>query len=614
MGKDRSIFYSSSFFSLSPVEKKVVRDYVEASSIDALPRIDTTEIFRHQLLLNSPLDYYAKKIKRVNPVSFKYMTFEQRRVLEEELMFACYIFSARYQLDHVEKRGRALSNRAEQIKNCAFLINTLRTTPPIGEKNDFKQQLAQEVRDADTPVKYLAMQTISPFILDVYKDISDGKIQTWLDVMSAFNERRLYWVWAGGGGLLGAILKLIADDFYNKSQAEYILGMPAPITGGLSWILYYIRFGIRAGLFARHVVPNKWMSQEESDIPMYERFMMQWRQRKFYLLNDFFWAGANLATFFWLVGEGLPGYYGGVLTGILLTMDVGITIWGFKEEKAQYDQDMARYKADISTLVGKKTEIQQPLLDQQINELIKARRQCKLDWDYKLYTLFNDAMYAISLFCAFALVCCCFFPPAAVVPATALICGVIGTVLCFTFNAFFAAVRKGLEVSKSVEVKNYNTSDKILLLKHYKTLDNEFDKKQCYLDYKLLVEESAAYQEVIVYQKMVMLRAVLIDLLVPPVFFMGLVLLPLGIGIPVIACAFALAVWSSYYVDAEYKPKGEVELPGFDEDAFASFDAEGELSLVTAQEFPQGFFGVVSDSLRVNEVDPLFLNSSPDAT
>ena len=356
------------------------------------------------------------------------------------------------------------------------------------------------------------------------------------------------------------------------------------------------------------------MSEEEYTIPWHERFVMQWNIRKFSLLNDFFWAGANLVCFFWLVGAGMPGYYGGALTGLLLVMDVSLSIWNFQEESAQYHQDMERYRQDIVALLAikdTKNSIEQPVVEQQIKVLYDARRKCKLDWDYKLYRLYSDAMYAVALFAAFALLSCAFFPPAAVAPATVLICGVIGTVLCFAMNAFFSAVRKGIEVSKSVEISRFETADKPILLQRLLSLDNDFDKRQCYLDLKLLDSESEYQQHVILYQKMTLLRSVLIDTLVPPLIFAGLVLVPLGIGIPFLALGFALAVASYYYVEANYKP-GNATLPGFDEVEFAAFNPVEALNKLTHAEPSLGFFGFAGDCLRDKEKDPLFLNSPPE--
>lgn len=609
MTNDRSIFYSSSFFSLSEEQKNTVRAYALVQNAKDLPLLDTVDIFRHQSLLATPLDYYSKKIKRINLVQFKYMTLAERQMLEDELMYAFYLFSARYQLDYAEKRGRALADRAEQIKDCAYLLNELRQTPLIGKKETIALQLNHVISHGETPVKYLTMQTITPLVLEVMKEIRDGHVQSFLDIASAFNERRLYWVWAGGGGLLGTFIKLLADDFYYKTQALDILEIPNPITGGLSWLLYYIRFGVRAALFAYHARPAWFMNEddEERKIPWDERFAMQWRQRKFYLLNDFFWASANLACFFWLVGSGMPGYYGGVLTGVLLCMDISIAIWAFEEEKTQYIQDMTRYQEDIQALrdiKATKRDIERPLLDRQLQELVRAQRQCKLDWDYKLNALFTDLMYAASLFCAFALVCSFFFPPAALVPATALVCGIAGTVLCFACNAFFSAVKEGLKVCKSIEEKQYNKQDKQQILQHYLTLNNEFAKRQCYLDYLLLAEETTYNEQVIVYQKMQLLRSTLIDLLVPPVIFVGIVFFPLGIGIPILAAGLALAVTSSFYIDANYKPKG-VTLPSFDEQAFRDFNPIVELSKMKQTDSSHGLFGTFAQPLSTEEGAPL---------
>ncbi len=623
MGQTRSIFHGTNFFSLSDAQQR---------TLSALPNAElvvwqTPEIFRQQAVLNQNLAYFTECIKDYRLLAdagyFHYLEEDERQALAKKLLFAYYLLAARLQLDWVEKRGRVLPARRQELQDCAGLIEKLQCPIPADRLTAAGQEgLSNHSQGANSPVKYLSMQATTAMILEVYQEIADGQVQSALDIASIFNERRLYWVWAGGGGLLGMILTQFSDDFYHTAQAKSALAWPQPYTAALSWSLYYVRFAVRALLIARHVVPNRWMRAEEYNIPWTERFVTQWQYRKFYLINDFFWACANLACAVWLCDQGMSAYYGGVLTGVLLLMDVAVARWAFVEEKAQYEQDMLRYRHDIQILQHKlsdRQDIERPLLQKQIAELRVRAQQTQLDWDYKLYALYSDLLYAITLFVAFALVCSFFFPPAVVVPATAVICNAVGTVLCFACNALFAAAKQGLNVSHTVTAHDNQRQEQIALLQRIiavgsaeSAMDsgkNVSIKRQLYLDYQLLQAKSAQQEEQILYQKMTMLRSTVIDILVPPAIFLALVFLPMGVGLPLLAAAFALAVCSYYYVEANYAPQG-VSLPAFDEGAFNKWNAQTELNKLN-QPRAMDFFHAVSGMLRT-QPDPACTEAPPN--
>lgn len=353
--------------------------------------------------------------------------------------------------------------------------------------------------------------------------------------MGYWNERRLYWVWAGRGGLLGSTISLLPDGFYNKKQALKALDVPVPLTGGSSWALYYFRCGIRLGILFRHTVAGSWMSKGEEKIPWQERFAMQLDKSKFDLINDFFWACGNLACFFWLCGNPVADYYGGALTTLLLLMDTCASIWGYTEAHAQYLKDMARFNSSLQML-----KQDESLNYFQINALKYAQRQCKLEWDYKLLGLYVDIMYAVGLMLSFTLLYCCFLPMAAVAAGTAVFWGMTGTVLCFTLNACLSAIKQGLDICKSVELSN--------------TIAKDFsNQNQSHFDLNLLKSEWNYHQKIIEYKQACLVRSVLIDLLVPPVVFLSFVFMPLSIGLPIVAAGFTLAVASYYYVDKYYQ-------------------------------------------------------------
>ncbi len=485
-----SIFHHTSFITLDKTQEERVRDYAKKTILSQLPQFDTHEIFKSQTKLSVSLDYWGQKIDMLtqfinDSADFQYMTDDQKSALDNELIFAIYIFSARYHLDYAEGRGYSEEGeqRDKQLQKCVDLINALR------------KELKRD-------------ELVVPLIVIAKPAWDDNGIQTGLNGMCSFNERRLYWVWAGRGGLLGTVIDLLPDNFYNKIQALDALNSLVPSTTFLSWGLYYFRFAIRAGIVLWHTIPGKWMSTEERSIPLPERLGKQLQINKFYLMNDFFWASGNLAC------TVLSAYYGGVLTAFLLLMDVYLTQLAYQEEETQYLSNRGQYKTSAIDRIG---------------------RQSKLDQDYKLYAMYVDTIYAICLLLAFSLIYCFFLP--VLVP---LMFSVTGTALCFSLNALSAVIKKGIDVCKSMELLHYVEED----------CKNE---NQSVFDLKLLKSEWIYHQKIIEYKQADMIRSVLIDIIVPPVVFIALVFMPVSIGLSVISAAFALAVASYYYVDENYQ-------------------------------------------------------------
>lgn len=523
----QNIFQHVSFFTLEESQKKFIRDF---SGNPELALIDTNEVFQNKADMSIVLDFWDNRISAIrqfasHPDSFKSLTKDHLAMLQDELSFAYYIFYARYKLTLAEGLGSDLSDHGEPIKLCRELL-----------------EFTQKGGKADS-----------------LPTVADDHVKFSLEWMSAFNERRLYWVWAGSGGLLGSLIALFPDDYFNKLQAMRVLDIPVPFAGSLSWALYYFRCLVRLGILIKHVIPGPWMSKDEQSIPWTARFSAQWEQMKFYLLNDFFWANGNLACYFWLFGA--ADFYGGALTSVLLLLDVSVSIWAYWDERVQYDKDMARFKLGIQKL----TVANAPAY--QINALKFAERQCMLDRNYRLYNLYADMLYAISLLLAFSLIYC-FYLPLILSASTALALALTGTILCFSLNALFAAIKQGMDVCKSEE------------LLHYAVADHK-DKTRNQFDLQFLESQWIYHKNMIDYKKICMLRSVLIDFLVPPVIFLALVFMPLSLGLSVITAGLLIAVASYYYIEKYYEHDMGC-LPPYRPDIIPSPDKP----LIT-----QGFFG-----------------------
>lgn len=387
---------------------------------------------------------------------------------------------------------------------------------------------------------------------DLCKEVihfTEAPVTVWLEWACAFNECRLYWVWAGSVGVLGTIVSLLPDDFVYKLQAQQLLDLPTPFMASLGWILYYLRFGVK--LYQMLYLP------ETIDDP---------DQTKFSLINDLVWATGNLICFFWLCGN--AGVLGDKLTTALLLMDVSLSIWKYCEKKAQYT-DIINAAPDAATA-----------------------RKAKLDMDYLLYSLFIDCIYAATLCFAFSMVCCFFIPIAA-----PLALQITGTVLCFALNALFAALNKALEVCKLVQSLNDTNHDQQEILRTYPNLTNDIDRKKAYFDLLTLHVIAEHQQQMITYQKYALLRSVLIDVLVPPAVFLAIVFMPYSIALPLLAVGYLCAVSAYYQIEKNHAPD-ELVLPDMNDATSQDPLSDEMIAIIITPKTTLGFFSKAANYLQ----------------
>ncbi len=556
----------------------------KAGAVDNDLKSTVFEFFKQRKSLAANLDFYASQLSSINTAKFRFLNDKQRDQQKEELLFTFYLLSAQYVLDSLEDRDQVLSASRDDILQCAALLEKLESTPRPGEETPEDIQ-AQPIQDAGKHLKYFGL-SLGRELAHQMVDLS-GTTHTVRSLMGAVNRKRLYWVWAGS--MLGAIISMLSDDFFKKTQASAAVSSPAPVTGYMSWVLYYARFGMNLGLLLKHTIAGPWMSEAERSIPTWERFKTQWAFRKFDLLNDSIWATANLACFFWLVGNGLMGYLGNVATAGLLIMDVCLTAWRFCEQVVEHEAEMRRFALNEARLVQKLkiaeedkgqliAEYDKESLALELKTLRAMKKKCEFDWQYKKYGLITDLAYAVSLLGAFSLMCCFFFPPAAIVPAAAMALAVAGAALCFVLTVIYSAMNSWLETAKLRQSHQLNQLERDVLLEKFNAEEDPNVKKQYYLDIKGLEAKTHVQAATIAFQKKKLIHAIVVDALIPALLFASFVFLPLGIGLGVVAAGFAIALMAHYLLNSNKPPK--MELPEFDNAAYEKFVANPSLPSV----------------------------------
>ena len=156
-----------------------------------------------------------------------------------------------------------------------------------------------------------------------------------------------------------------------------------------------------------------------------------------------------------------------------------------------------------------------------------------------------------------------------IAPATAMILGLVGAAMCFVLNTAYAAVNNYIEIDKSRTTGESAKANYNELLLQFVATDNEPVKKQLYLDMKQAMATSAYQERLIHHQKLKLIHALVVDVLVPPLVFVSFMFMPFGIGLAVLAAGFALAV-ISHYILKDFAPEAD-KLPALDLAEYADF-------------------------------------------
>lgn len=565
-------------------DKDQVQDQDQDQTLD-LPMVD---LFRNRLSLAETGNDYKSRIQAINPASFKFLNPDEKLALKEELLFAFYIFSAQFDLDHTEGRRQNLKELSELIWQCAELKNSL-----DGKGDERQQQLDAQISAYGRHLKYLGLTQFANILQQTDNTLSDDEKRQKIDAqlegeffsgadtvsnqMAAVNERRLYWVW--GDGFLTSVMSMLPEQFPHLAETGKTLDCVRNVFGYMSWILYYSRLGLNLALVIRHTLKGQWMSDKErsADISTYERLKFQLNQRKFALLNDGIWATVNLVTFFWLTGNNLLGYSGDVLTLGLLLVDTALTIWQCYEQYMRHKQTMDRFDGDIEKL-EEQIKAEQAHSDKfealliEKEKLEASREKALLEWRYAQYKMAADLTYSLSLIAGFAIMCC-LLPPG-VLPVTALMLGVAGATASFALTIAYTTINGVIDIAQTLHFRQLNQENRNQLFKAFKKCTDDNTQKSLYLEIMRLDGETAYQSRQAAYQSAQMIRGLMIDCMIPLLVFASLTFMPTGIGIAVIAAGIAVAALSKVLIN-QFEPKA-AQLPQFDEDEFKQFKAQPE--------------------------------------
>jgi len=533
---------------------------------------------------------------------------------EGELELATYFALAQYVVyssEHEREKDHDILSKRENTSTLsdrkAALYEIINLRLALQHRKDYGRTSSYESNpmpagDPDYPLRYFGMRYIVPAVERAVAAISVDHLANQIDIPASFNGLRLYLVWANN------LARCICDVIARNAQVALVvtegtLFKLAIATGSLGFILYFARLAAKGSLLLQNSLDLRGTCFESFGIrgdvaalnlPWYDRFKTQWHERKFVILNDGIWGVVNLICFFWLVGKNILGFWGDALTGVLLPLDLWLTNWKFEEAKTMNQELQARDKIFISDLMkqieylktklgSKKPETQTErdeqsklaLLERELIEHTKAQRKRKRVWDYKLKQHVLDWKYGAMIIMAFAVLACFFIPPLWFAPLASLMFGLVGSAMCFglgvihkTWSGELATEmeQEKLDQDAIIDYENYLTlfKEKVAALKSMEATSGdsafksklELDLQSIYQCLKGTVATKEEQKQAVVYQNAQMYVGLLNDLVLPTLFLLAFVFMPLGIGMPIFAVGLLVLFYANWQV-AEMAPEGQ---------------------------------------------------------
>jgi hypothetical protein len=538
------------------------------------------------------------KLKTISDKDFDTLNVTERHIQKEKLERLFKIIADDLQLNSLKPDNVA------QLNRCARLLIKL-NKPSYDTKETPEGILNTLVNESEKPAKYVALCILAPWIADTMMNINK---KTSLDIKAAagatvvidktnkINAQRLTWAWSGGLDL--AIMSMLPHRAGHMAYANEALSQFSIGTSYMSFVLYYFRLGLHLSLLAHGTLKGSWMdpwrtqADIEQNMGIEERFRTQWQPRKFAIINDAFWATANLVCFMYLVGSNMLSYFGGGLASALMLMDVGLLFWEYLEQETDYNALLEKYNNDLAKLnleilnfnfnknklrdeitkiekqivllsnntsdditEQKKTELvhnlaQMKMADAKMTrealiakqeELIQDKEQCEFDWKYINKNLYNNLAYSIVLALSVGIICCSMLcTPLGIIAANALILNLVG-------SAISCAATMAI---------------------HTKTTMTEIEKSRDLIDQNIDTD----YQEKLVsYHQSAMIYKAVSDILIPAAVFSCLILAPTGLSLPILIPFVVVLFCIEAYI-GQCKPQ-EAQLPEIELDKEFDFSS-----------------------------------------
>ncbi len=605
---EASIITSFSFSQLDdPLKEKVLacaRD-CGTEAAETWP-VDAKAVILNRLNLPKALARSKRFINEVEPMGFPFMDDNRAKYYEEELSFAFYLALADCELAILDKTS-GLAGKRDALLHIGGLLAQLRNRKKAQSDLDKNPALAH---DLDNPARYFGLLFIAPKIAEAIQKVTIDSVAEMVDYPASLNDGRLYLVWATE--MVTNICALIRRSFRYISflTADSFLSTISFGTGAMGWLLYFLRGGVATAFLLE--VSDDIKSLGLSDEEKSECFIGKWHEKKFLILNDAVWGLVNCICFFILTGDGILGYYGNALNAVLFIFDFALSAWQLSEGQAKHEASMLSYDEDIKALTRKlveerherakeelatgaaSQELQGKIarLEWRLASLKRDKKKADREWRYSIKQFKIDAMYSGSIILAFSVFC---VPPTAVLPFTALMLALIGSIMCFGLGIVYAAFTSQVAISKNGEDSQAIETDyQDYLILFRKAGSDDTQKRMIFLDIRRTMANTEYQKQLLQYQRADMVCRIITDMILPVLFLVSFVFMPFSFGASMFAVGVVAIIATKCYV-AELAPQ----------------DVRDESIPLTMLSKFSGFFTGTKDEVRQEEM-PLLPEPFPE--
>lgn len=294
------------------------------------------------------LPFFEKEI--LDSKYFSGLNAAEKEDLSEQLGDFFDLIEKQIHLDQAFKRQYNM----DQLEATKARINALlfKFSSGLQRSPNENKHLAENLPSYHLPT--LPMRNWFPHMLEVFysflNQFKKGASKNIKRAIAAENGVRLYWVWSSS--FLNSVFTLLKLDL-----ARQRLSMQVPVMGALAAIPYFFRGFLELGMLIKHTLPLGFLSSEEKQLSLSQRFHYQWRLRgEDVILNDLPWATVNLIG--WI---GLFGLVGTCLNLMLFVSDFIFSIRRFKKNEVIHQQRMDQLTEELTTVKMKMTLISQSL-------------------------------------------------------------------------------------------------------------------------------------------------------------------------------------------------------------------------------------------------------------
>jgi hypothetical protein len=570
--------------------------------------------FRDRTKLSAAITASEEDLKRDDPVLFEFMPPHQRALVKRRLVRAHYLHTLQARMDKIEFRLDGLKRNVGRCRYYEWMLDKLENKPALGMPVIPEAQLRDASAVSEKPLALFGMVVLAPVVAKKMLDLCAGKTGLIKSTIMDIDRKDTYLGWSRTFTL--SVMNLLPQYAVHDAQSASFLRDVGFYSGQMNCLVGMTLMGIELFLLTKNSLAGAWVTRNRAlKISVWEQFTTQVQQRKFALLNWLFLTTLYMVSFLYWMGMA-PVWPWGLLVSVGFRL-VQLALFSFRqnEELTVYRASLQQIQDEMMKLRKKQASLkkqwepmddgadkqalqdQHQVLEKELQALVQAQNQLITKQRYKTIEFQYLMMSTLGMLTGAALLSVLIFPPGLVVPAVALVIGLVGASICLATIVIHTAVRGRLDYVKTEEAQ---ASVKVQLSTYFNRFNQlkgdspsiQMQRKQLFLEMKLLTTQSKYNLQLIQHQKMALTVSVLRDTLMPAGILLGVLLAPSGVGIVVIVAAMLLHLFLKKLVDMQ-APKMFKDVK-FDLAEYEAFAARPQLEKLHEKEMqktnPYHFF------------------------